>query len=304
MGDQSATAPQSVVSTPGAEHKLLFLDGGTGHLLKERGVKTSVAGHSKWGNSFLVPALANEDAPDAVREVHEEYIVAGCTVITANNFPCTPWGLSRIDRGEDFIRLTKAAAVIARAAADAAQAVNPAPQQTPGRHTFGTSLPADQRKVADSAAAAGEAGSPLVAGVLPPLGESYSTEGGQLAAELNQPVYYQIAEALKPTVDVLICETMASSYEACAAASAGCGDAKWGSCGTPCCPPSFPPWSDCCAAQLQCTTGHQCGTTTAAGGGAGGRAGGRVWQWVQVHHLRVAGQAGRRRLVIYGAEAA
>lgn len=40
-------------------------------------------------------------------QVHEEYIVAGCTVITANNFPCTPWGLSRIDRGEDFIRLTK-----------------------------------------------------------------------------------------------------------------------------------------------------------------------------------------------------
>lgn len=56
--------------------------------------------------------------------------------------------------------------------------------------------------------------------------------------------------------------------------------------------------------QNKASAGHQCGTTTAAGGGAGGRAGGRVWQWVQVHHLRVAGQAGRRRLVIYGAEAA
>lgn len=69
MVDQSATTPQSVDSTPGAEHQLLILDGGTGHLLKERGVKTAVAGHCEWGNSFLVPALANEDTPDAVRQV-------------------------------------------------------------------------------------------------------------------------------------------------------------------------------------------------------------------------------------------
>ena len=50
-------------------HPLLVLDGGTGHLLKERGVKTSVVGDPQWRNSFLVPALANAEAPEAVRQV-------------------------------------------------------------------------------------------------------------------------------------------------------------------------------------------------------------------------------------------
>lgn len=35
-----------------------------------------------------------------------------------------------------------------------------------------------------------------MAGVLPPLGESYSTQGGQLAAELAQPVYAQAGPQL------------------------------------------------------------------------------------------------------------
>jgi hypothetical protein len=32
----------------------------------------------------------------------------------------------------------------------------------------------------------------FVAGSLPPLGESYSTDGGRQAAELAQPVYAQV----------------------------------------------------------------------------------------------------------------
>ncbi len=53
--------------TAGAQ-PVLVLDGGMGHLLKTKGVLTSVAGHPKWGDSFLVPALANVEAPGAVRQ--------------------------------------------------------------------------------------------------------------------------------------------------------------------------------------------------------------------------------------------
>jgi hypothetical protein len=45
-----------------------ILDGSIGHLLKQRKVQTSAAG-TRWAASFLVPALANVDAPKAVQQV-------------------------------------------------------------------------------------------------------------------------------------------------------------------------------------------------------------------------------------------
>lgn len=56
------------------------------------------------------------------------------------------------------------------------------------------------RAAVDGRAAAGcgaQRGKVLVAGCLPPLGESYSTEGGQRAAELAQPVYQQVNMLLR-----------------------------------------------------------------------------------------------------------
>lgn len=92
---------------PPARRPLLILDGGIGHLLKQRHVKTSVADSPEWRDSFLVSALANREAPDAVNQVHSDYIRAGCDVITCNNFSCTPWSLSRLGRPDDFKQLTK-----------------------------------------------------------------------------------------------------------------------------------------------------------------------------------------------------
>jgi homocysteine S-methyltransferase len=173
-----------------AAQRITMLDGGLGHLLKERKVETSAAG-TDWSSSFLVPALANVEAPGAVQQVHQDYISAGADVITVNNFPVTPWSLGRVGRQDAFVALTQAAANLARTAADQAN------------HGGGRG----RQKV-------------QVAGSLPPLGESYSTQGGQRAAELAQPLYTEIAAILAPAVDILLCETMASSHEAWAAASA------------------------------------------------------------------------------------
>lgn len=45
-----------------------ILDGSVGHLLKQRNVQTSAAG-TQWADSFVVPAVANVELPDAVQQV-------------------------------------------------------------------------------------------------------------------------------------------------------------------------------------------------------------------------------------------
>lgn len=86
---------------------ITILDGGIGHCLKERNVLTSVAGDKDLCSSFLVAALANVEAPDAVREVHRDYIDAGADVITVNNFPLTPWALGRLHREAELVTITQ-----------------------------------------------------------------------------------------------------------------------------------------------------------------------------------------------------
>lgn len=164
---------------------LLLLDGGIGHLLKQRGVVTSVADDPQWRDSFLVSALANEEAPYAVRQVHSDYIAAGCDVITCNNFSCTPWSLSRLDRPSVFRKLTQDAGEAARAAADKA-----------------------------------EGAAPLVAGCLPPLTESYAVGTAALWDDAAT-TYSDVVEALQGNVDVLLCETMVSIQQALIAVQSG-----------------------------------------------------------------------------------
>lgn len=167
---------------------VLLLDGGIGHLLKAKEVEKLVPGLA-YDQLFLAGALANCLAPDAVKEVHAEYIAAGADVITTNTFACTDWSLGRIGKAHMQAELVEAAARLARAA------------------------------VTEAAAAGGEGRRVLVAGSLPPLRESYQASG--LAAfEEMQPEYNLLAGLLKPHVDLLLCETLATVTEGVAAGSA------------------------------------------------------------------------------------
>jgi homocysteine S-methyltransferase len=159
---------------------ILVLDGGTGHLLKEA-LRDGADGAPSLG--FAAAATANETASAAVARLHAEYVDAGASVITANSFGCTRFSLARAGRAADAPRLAEEAGRLCR---DAAAAARP-------------------RAV-------------LAAGSLPPLCESYARPA--LGPEFAQAEYAELAAALAPHSDVLLCETMSTTAEALAAATA------------------------------------------------------------------------------------
>src|SRR4051812_1888261 len=59
----------------------IVIDGGMGTELEARGVPMD---HEAWCG------LANLDAPDVVRQIHDDYIAAGAGVVIANTFPTNP----------------------------------------------------------------------------------------------------------------------------------------------------------------------------------------------------------------------
>ena len=61
-----------------------MLDGGMGHLLKRPGAP-----------SILASCLACSDRPQAVVDAHRAYALAGASVLTTNNFACTPYAFAK-----------------------------------------------------------------------------------------------------------------------------------------------------------------------------------------------------------------
>ena len=154
------------------QKELKVLDGGMGGELIARGIMPSCG---------LWSARALLDSPDAVMEVHSDYIKAGAEVITTNSYSTIPSYLAKADMSERYEDLTDIAAKMARAAADAAPS-----------------------KVE-------------VAGCLPPLSESYRHDLVPADAE-GFEVYKNLVSVLKPSVDLYLCETMSCAREAATAA--------------------------------------------------------------------------------------
>ena len=139
-------------------------------------------------------ALAVIEAPERVIEAHENFIEAGAQVIITNNYAIVPFHLGDDDverRGAELVALTGR---LARAAADS--------------HRWATVPPV------------------AVAGSLPPLFGSY--EPDRFDAIRTPGLYRMIVEALVPSVDLWVAETLSSVAEFDAvldAVSAG-GDGK------------------------------------------------------------------------------
>ena len=124
-------------------------------------------------------------APKVVREIHRDYIAAGADVITTNTY-----GVIRADLAQEgiehrFAELNRMACTLACEARDAAE--RPA----------------------------------WIAGSLPPLRGSYRPDLVGPSDEIER-LYQEQAELLAPQVDLFLCETMSSSTEARAAATAAC----------------------------------------------------------------------------------
>ena len=90
------------------KRRKIFCDGGMGSLLQARGLK---AGE--------LPETWNLLRPEVLREIHEEYLMAGCDIVTTNTF-----GANRLKvpaGGEfDLKEIIKAAVNNARAAVNRA----------------------------------------------------------------------------------------------------------------------------------------------------------------------------------------
>ncbi len=128
--------------------------------------------------------------PHLVQELHEDYLRAGAKVITLNNYATTP-RVAEDSHGQtlDFEGEQNTAIRLARAARDA--------------------VGSDSR----------------LASSLPPLSWSYRP-GLVDVFERNLEDYRKIVAVCKDRVDLFICETMSTSEEARAAATAACESGK------------------------------------------------------------------------------
>lgn len=157
---------------------IVLLDGGMGQELMRRSTQKP---HPMWSAKVLM------DEPEIVEAVHLDYIRAGASVITLNNYAVTPERLARDGSAEMFAPLQARAIEIARAA----------------REKGALNIEHEVQ----------------IAGCLPPLYASYRPN---LVPPTDECVrkYRFIVEAQANDVDLFLCETMSSIREAEAAATA------------------------------------------------------------------------------------
>ena len=167
----------------------MILDGGMGHLLRRNGV--DISGPIGTMERFRGVARANRDSPDIVLHSHLQFLRSGADVITTNTYACVPAALATDSGGspDDVVELVQAGGALAARARDIA--------------------------VSEGLSHA----RPLVAGCLPPLHETYRPDRVGDYDELSS-TYRMIVDAVAPSSDVLLCETMHSTAEAFVAAEA------------------------------------------------------------------------------------
>lgn len=157
-------------------HRPLLLDGGMGRELRFRGVETPP---TIWSANALL------SAPEVVRQIHLDYILAGADIIITNTYGIIRRDLARVGMEARFAEL----------------------------NTLACSLASEARAGVDRLV--------LIAGSLPPLYGSYRPDLVRPFEQI-EPLYREQAELLAPHVDLLLCETMSSAAEGRAAARAAC----------------------------------------------------------------------------------
>jgi S-methylmethionine-dependent homocysteine/selenocysteine methylase len=153
---------------------ITLLDGALGTELERRGIATSLP---LWSARALV------DAPDRVREIHEEYVRAGADILTADTFRTTPRSLGKAEMADESDRLTALAITLCREARDRA---------------------AGQRVV-------------FVAGSMAPLEDCYRPELTPPPDALEREHAEQAERLARAGADLILVETMGTIREAAAA---------------------------------------------------------------------------------------
>src|SRR5688572_15763427 len=99
---------------------VLLMDGATGSELHRRGVNVSKGATPE--KLAVWSATANVDAPNLVRQVHEDYLRLGADLITSNNFWTSRPRLAMVGLEDQWEEYTRAAGELALQARDT---VNP-----------------------------------------------------------------------------------------------------------------------------------------------------------------------------------
>ncbi|MEM8500641.1 MAG: homocysteine S-methyltransferase family protein [Pseudomonadota bacterium] len=146
--------------------KVQILDGGMGRQLKAMGAPFR---QPEWS------ALALIEAPEAVSLAHRQFIDAGASIITTNNYAVVPFHLGEERFDDQVENLTVLAGQLARQEADSAESAI------------------------------------RVAGSLPPLFGSYRPEFFE--AEKAEPAYRRIVASLAPYADIWLAETISCLAE-------------------------------------------------------------------------------------------
>lgn len=97
--------------------EILIMDGATGSELQRRGVDVNKG--SVRGRLGVWSAAANLDAPEVVREIHEDYLKAGAEIITSNNFYTSRTMMSVIGKQDQWEEYTRRGGELACQARDA-----------------------------------------------------------------------------------------------------------------------------------------------------------------------------------------
>lgn len=152
-------------------NSVALLDGGMGQELIAR---SSAPAHPLWSAKVMM------DEPHIVREIHEDYLRAGATVLTLNSYSATPERLERAGLASEFKTLQKRAIELASSAIEQTRC--------------------------DAA----------IAGCLPPLVASYRPDVAPPYPEMLDLYRRTVAEQAE-SVDLFLCETLASIAEVRAA---------------------------------------------------------------------------------------
>ncbi len=155
----------------------VILDGGMGTEIKRRGI---AAGSSELSVAAMV------DSPEAIREIHEDFIRAGAEVIITNTYICNSGKLARI--GWDRSGMVRINEIAAKAALDARAA-------------------APDREV-------------VVAGSMGPLSQSYTPEAVHPYEKCLADYREQARVLADAGVDVILVETCTKIHEAVAGVTA------------------------------------------------------------------------------------
>lgn len=156
---------------------ITLLDGALGTALRDRGAPVGSWDAAAWSATTVA------ETPELVRALHEDYVRAGCDVITVNNYACVPRLLERVGWPERTQELTERALELA----------------------------IDARR---------RAGPVRIAVSLPPLSTTYRVDLVPDDDEL-QATYGAIVACTKRRADLYLAETLSSLREATAALNAG-----------------------------------------------------------------------------------